>query len=207
MPQMRVKSIKFGLAVGDPVPKQDPKDLGNVGRYLEHVIQSQGIVLQKTGIDIPSLNMEVKTRKNSALSALTVCRMHVDDIISTDYNDSLVCQSAENLLIVRYCDDENVVTSVEVHNWNKHSLVKEFMSSSYEAARKLLAAGIHKKKYYIRGDSTNRAYFEKAKPKKNKKNKKNKKKKSNMYAFRLGKSSLIKMEKCKNSGLHLFEYG
>jgi hypothetical protein len=204
---MRVKSIKFGLTVGDSVPKQDPYDLGNVGRYLEHVIQSQGIVLQKTGIDIPSLNMEVKTRKNSAKSALTVCRMHVDDIISTDYNDSLVYQSAENLLIVRYCDDENVVTSVEVHNWNKDSLVKEFISSSYEAARKRLAAGTYDNKHYIKGEKTNRGYFEKPKPKKNKKNKKKKNPDSDMYAFRLGKSSLIKMEKCKNSGLHLFDYG
>ena len=198
MPRMRVKSIKFGLAVGDAVPKQNVNAYGNVGKYLEHVMRSQGIILQNIGIDIPSLNMEVKTRNNSATAALTVCRMHVDDIISSDYNESLVYQSAENLLIVRYCDDENVVTSVEVHNWNKHSLVKDFISSSYESARKRFVAGIHDDKYYLRGDKTHRAYFEKSDKNSTK---------SDMYSFRLGASSLIKMEKCKNSGLHLFDYG
>jgi hypothetical protein len=194
--RLTVKSVKFGLKVGDIVPAWDEHSPGNVGNYFEGVLQNQGLDLKGTGIDIPSLNMEVKTRKNDAQAALTVCSMSIHDIINTDYENSRVCQSVENLLILRYCNTLNVVTSVDVHNWNKYPLVKEIVSSSYEKARAIFKTGNYTN--YVRGGKKYLGYFEE----KNKDNPNN-----DLYAFRFGAGSLIKMETTSRMpALRMFEF-
>jgi hypothetical protein len=192
--QLTIKSIKFGVKVGDPVPPQDLDDRGNVGRYVENVIKNQGIVLNSSGIDIPSLNMEVKTRSNQATSPFTICRMDINDVTNTDFKNSRVCQSVENLLIVRYCDILNIVTSVEVYNWNKVPLVHDILLSSYNAARSIFKTGNYKTTVRGRGCL---GYFEI-----DRKNKTSDK----IYQFRLGMDGLKKMEHTKLvAGYKLFE--
>lgn len=194
MTQLTIKSVKFGVKVGDSVPPQDPYDRGNVGRYIEGVIKNQGIVLNSSGIDIPSLNMEVKTRSNQATSPFTICRMDVNDIINNNFKNSRVCQSVENLLLVRYCDTLNVVTSVEVYNWNKVALIYDILESSYNASRQIFKTGNYKNT--VRGKGCI-GYFEI-----DRRNTSS----DEIYQFRLGMDGLKKMEKTKLvTGYKLFE--
>lgn len=194
MTNLTIKSVKFGIKVGDLVPPQDPDNRGNVGRYIESIIKQQGIVLKSSGIDIPSLNMEVKTRSNQAISPFTICRMDVNDIIKNNFENSHVSHSVENLLLIRYCDILNVVTSIEVYNWNRVPLVKDILSSSYESARSVFKTGMYKKT--VRGSGC-LGYFEIDRANKTE---------DEIYQFRLSLPGLTKMENTKFApGYKLFE--
>lgn len=194
MTNLTIKSVKFGIKAGDSVPPQDPNNRGNVGRYIEDIIKKQGIVLNSSGIDIPSLNMEVKTRSNQATSPFTICRMEVNDIIKNDFNNSHVSRSIENLLLIRYCDILNVVTSVEVYNWNRVPLVKDILLTSYESARSIFRTGIYKNTVRSKGCI---GYFETDRVNKTE---------DEVYQFRLDRVNLKKMENTKFApGYKLFE--
>ncbi len=197
---LTVKNVKFGIKVGDSVPAQDPNNLGNVGQYIEQTLKKNGINLSKKGIDIPQLKMEVKTRNDDAESPFTICRMSLEQIINNDYKNSKVFQSIENLLIIRYNNILNTITSIEVHHWNNWDLINEILRTSYDQARNMLIAGHDFYSYpSVRGDVGKKkcaGYFEHVIKKSGREE----------FHFRLGKGDLENLEKMKNMpAIKLFE--
>jgi hypothetical protein len=136
----RVKKIKGGLQVGDRVPRQNKNcNPGNVGKYHEEVLKRDGINVQATGIDLPDLECEIKTRNDDAVSPFTVTRMSRDEIISTPYNQSKIRESIKNLDITRYKD--GVVTSRTIHHWDKDPIIDKDFENAYEYLRNKIISG------------------------------------------------------------------
>ena len=183
-----IKNLTVGLRPGDKVPKQDSLNKGNVGKYLESVLESQGLTIEPTGIDVPDLRLEVKTRNNNATSPFTFCRMTVKKIISTDFKDSQLYQCIENLLLVRYDDTTNTVTSSEVYNWTRDRVILSWFESSYNQAREKFKQGksVYTKKTVVRGNRSF-GYFEKDRVSNN----------IEQYEFRVSAENLIKLETTK----------
>ncbi len=180
-----VKHLKIGLFPGDPVPPQDPENRGNVGRYLEEVLRSQGLTVNPTGIDVPDLKMELKTRKNDAVAAFSICRMSVTDILTTDFEDSRLYQSIENLLLVKYNDILNVVTSVNVYNWANDPIILAAFKYAYNSAKLIFSQGtsVYTKKTVVRGNNSF-GYFEIDRGSSQ----------NDIYEFRISKNNLKKLE-------------
>jgi len=187
-----IKNVNTGLKVGDKVPKQDPANPGNVGIWVEKQLKKNGLDLKSKGIDIPNLSVELKTRNIHATSAITICRMKKDDIISLDFKKSFVHDCLENLLVIKYDDDINEIVSIEVHNLTRIPIIYQLFDQCYTGARNSI----------VREDTTEctarvnkgaLAYFEF-------------KKDSDDYQFRISNTGLSKVENFKKSpGLKLFE--
>jgi hypothetical protein len=183
-----VKNLKIGLKPGDPVPKQDPHNTGNVGRYHEELLQSQGLTISPVDIDVPELKLELKTRKNNAVSAFSFCRMTVDEIIQKDFKDSKLYRSIENLLLVRYDNILNIVTSVEVYHWAYEPHIYTLFESSYNDAKKLFLKGklVYSKKTVVRSRKSF-GYFEIDRAATH----------EDVYEFRITEENLQKLESLK----------
>lgn len=136
----RVKKIKGGLQVGDKVPLQDKNyNPGNVGNYHEKVLKSDGINVEESGIDLPDLECELKTRNEDATSRITITRMNLEEIKKTPYSQSKVKQSIKNLDVTRYKD--GVVISRTIHHWDKDPIIDNEFEKSYEYLRKEILNG------------------------------------------------------------------
>lgn len=187
-----IKNVNTGLKVGDRVPKQDPNNPGNVGNWVEKQLKKNGLDLKSKGIDIPNLSVELKTRNVHATSAMTICKMKKDDIISLDFEKSFVRDCLENLLVIKYDNNTNKIVSIEVHNLTRIPIIYQLFDQCYTGAKNSI----------IRQDTTectarvnksSLAYFEF-------------KKDSNEYQFRISNTGLRKVENFKKSpGLKLFE--
>lgn len=191
-----IKNVKFGINIGDTVPVQDPNDKGNVGRYIEQVIKDRGVTVNSSfGIDIPDLKMEVKTRNNDATSPFTICRMKINEIVQTPYDHSRVYQSIENMLLVRYDNNVNKITSVEVYNWASWLMVNDIFRVSYEEARKIFQNSCYCEST-VRGDDCI-GYFELSRNVDS----------DDVYQFRISDKNLKKLESTKKMpALRLFEF-
>jgi hypothetical protein len=187
-----VKNINTGLKVGDTVPKQNPKNPGNVGKWVEKQLRKHGLDLKPNGIDIPTLGVELKTRNVHATSPMTVCRMTKNDIISLDFEKSFVCDCLKNLLIIKYDDNTNKIVSMDVHNLTRIPIVYQLFDQCYTGARNSIVQE-NTTLCTARVNKGALAYFE-FKPD------------SDDCHFRISNTGLSKVENFKNSpGLKLFE--
>ena len=90
---IKVKTLKKANLVGIEVPGNIG---GYAGRYVEEILEQRGYRIdQGQGCDMPSLNIEVKTRDLDATSPQTIGTMSVIDIIETDYEDSPICEKIQ----------------------------------------------------------------------------------------------------------------
>ena len=137
---IRVKKLNRGLQVGDKVPQQDKNyNPGNVGNYHEKILKQQGVDIQPTGIDLPDIKCEIKTRNDEATSRITITRMTVEEIKSTPYCDSKVRESIKNLDVTRYKNGS--VTSRTIHHWDKDPLIDKEFERAYESLRNKIING------------------------------------------------------------------
>jgi len=139
----KIKSLKTSL-VGKTVPDSA---CGHAGRKVEDILIQDGFHLDRKGtIDIPGLNVEVKSRDVDATSAQTVGRMSLDEIIRTDYRSSDVFKKIQTQFRVKIRD--NVVVSADIVDFS-WDYIQDKLEKSYEAARLKIING--DKANYIRG--------------------------------------------------------
>jgi hypothetical protein len=186
---VKVTKITNGIKVGTVVPKQVD---GNVGFFAEDKMKANGYTIDDgAGPDFKGMNVEMKTRKNTATAAHTVGKMTLDNIKITPFKDSTVCSKIQHQYRVKY-DDEvfHEVTSEKVYDFTD-PLIQAQIEEGFETARTKIINGATSN--YIRGSGI--GYFERQGS-------------TNSYAFRIPNSQMKYMESVSCSSKHfqnLFE--
>jgi hypothetical protein len=131
----KVTRLKVKM-VGESVPSNFG---GAAGRDIENKLRQQGIPLSNLpGPDIPSLNLEVKSRDLDATSAQTVGSMTPEDIVVTPYRKSVIFHKLQQQYRVKTKDQ--VIVSAGVYDFSS-PYIQEKIEQSYEAARQKIIAG------------------------------------------------------------------
>jgi hypothetical protein len=131
----KVISLKVKL-VGEKVPERFN---GAAGRDVENKLRQQGIPISRdSGPDIPSVNLEVKTRDLDATSAQSVGSMTPEDIVITPYRQSVIFKKLQQQYRVKTKDQ--IIVSAEVYDFSSPN-IQEKIEESYEAARQKIIAG------------------------------------------------------------------
>lgn len=162
---MQAKITKLNRAenslVGMKIPKQNPNDPGNIGRLTEDVMINNGYRIEKTQVvDMPDLGIEQKTRKIGSRSGHTVCKMTIEDIINTPWEDSPVRQKMQRQFRIEYDDDEQVIVEAKIYDFTMEEIQRD-LKVAYETARELFKKG--NIETYVRGKDCGvpaAAYFE-----------------------------------------------
>ncbi len=176
---MKAKVTKLNTTlVGMHVPDSAN---GYAGRYVEQELIQQGFDVDTRGtIDIPGLDIEVKTRDLDATSAQTVGKMSLEKIKQTSYKDSTVREKIQRQFRVSIRDNTIVGTEVVDFSWD---IIQAKIEESYELARARINQGCDDN--YIPGGSY--GYFERTV------------KNSDSYDFRLSDSAMKKLVAMANS--------
>ena len=167
-----VKALNESL-VGKKVPE---KWDGKAGRYIETLLKELGLDIQTGyGPDILDHKLEVKSRDIDSTSPLTVASMKYNDILETDYYDSLICEKFQHHIRI----NTQYERIVNVQYWDFRSdLIQEEIAKAYESGKhQLLKEGeinctkSHKFGYF---ENTDKRY-------------------DNLYAFRLSDKNMQRL--------------
>ena len=173
----KVTSLKVKL-VGERVPQRFH---GAAGRDVEDKLRQQGIpITRDSGPDIPSVNLEVKTRDLDATSAQSVGSMTPEDIVKTPYRESVIFEKLQQQYRVKTKDQ--VIVSAEVYDFSSPN-IQEKIEASYEAARQKIIDGDNND--YVSGGKY--GYFERTV------------KGSRSYEFRFAHGAMKKIENMSTS--------
>ena len=182
----KVTKLKTTL-VGMTVPNSTN---GHAGRFVESELIHQGFQVDTRGtIDIPGLDLEVKTRNLDAISAQTVGSMTPENIKITPYRQSTVYEKIQRQFRVYIRDNTIVGAKVVDFSWD---IIQDKIEESYELARNRIIEG--NTDNYVSGGPY--GYFERTV------------KGSSSYDFRLRDTAMKKLENMANStarDLYTFE--
>jgi len=138
MAKAKLKNLKNGIEPGTKIPCE--QSYGNVGNWAENVLKENGHTINKTGIDISDLGLEVKTRKNGSSSYHTIGSMNVNDIINTPYDQSSIREKTLTQYRIHYNDQFQVVASAEVYDFSDNA-IQDKIREAYEGAREMMRNG------------------------------------------------------------------
>lgn len=134
----KIKNLKVDLT---QVPFIDPLKVndGTNGKILEQSMKRQGFPIDSTGtVDLPSINLEVKTRSAYTNCHHTIGTMIYDDIINTSWDQTLFklkCQTQYRVDIYKEKSFGEVVDLT-------HPEIQQRFEQAYEDCRaKLIAQG------------------------------------------------------------------
>jgi hypothetical protein len=146
-PKPKLKEVKFSV-VGQPVAPVVNGDHGAAGRGLEVVFIDNGLPIDRTnvGADLPAINAELKARDINAVSRETVGRSNIDNIISTDWEDSTIREKFQTQ--IRVYHNGKVVVGQTVCDFS-HPLIQQIAKEAYEICRQKLING--DRKLFIHG--------------------------------------------------------
>lgn len=155
MKSAKVKILKKANFKGEVVPS---KLNGRAGRYIEKRIAESGYkVSSNKGIDLPEERVEVKSRDIDSVSPETVGTMSEEDIINTDYENSIICEKLQQQY--RVITKEQVVISNDVRDYSYEGC-QQIAKDIYNAGREVLKKGSYNN--YIKG--TKYGYWESKRP-------------------------------------------
>lgn len=179
MSKPKIKQIKAAAKlIGQTLPTNQH---GHAARYTEDFLKAEGHNLNRGhGVDLPDLGIEVKNRETTAVSPQTVAGMTVDEIINTEYEDSLVYQKFQKQL--RVYTTNGVVVSANVVDFDQWT-VQTRMKEAYNHARRQLIANPHLERTKVKGQI---GYFERTKD-------------HNDLSFRMSSNNMTKLETMTNS--------
>ena len=130
----RVKELKKGIPVGTELPAQ--QRYGNIGRWVETELANNGYAVSNDkGVDMPDLGVEVKSRKKESNSNHTVGTMRIDEIIATDYPNSVIYEKFQQQYRVHYSDEGQVVTKEGIYDFSDNYIQRN-VAEAYESGRK-----------------------------------------------------------------------
>lgn len=131
----KIKSIKTSIE-GKPVYGHSD---GDIGRLIEKYLKDEGWPVQSgAGPDILIYGIEIKSRRIDATSNQTVGRMAIDDIITTDYDNSPIKAKIQYQIRV-YHDGEKIV-DVQYYDFTD-PFIQDNLKEAYEVARDKLVRG------------------------------------------------------------------
>jgi len=131
----KIKSIKTSIE-GKPVYGNND---GDIGRLIEKYLKEEGWPVQSgAGPDILIYGIEIKSRRIDATSNQTVGRMDIDDIITTDYDNSPIKAKIQYQIRV-YHDGEKIV-DVQYYDFTD-PFIQDNLKEAYETARDKLVKG------------------------------------------------------------------
>lgn len=159
MSNIKVKKLNKGIQKGSQLPFQQKfsADPGAIGQYVQRTMSKNGYNINTgSGVDLPDLDIEIKTRNINSTSGHTIGSMTVDDIIKTPYIDSSICKKTQRQYRVKYDDNTSIVTDERVYDFSDPYIQKK-IEESYNAARDKIING--DRGDYIKGG--NYGYFEK----------------------------------------------
>lgn len=136
MSKVKVKEIKV-----DWRGEQLPTHMGGVaGRAFEQIMKKDGFPINNgKGADGgPQYDLEVKTRATEATSPVSVATMRKCDIISTPFEDSVVCEKLQHQLRVK--TENGIIIENEVYDLSQ-AHVNDLYKEAYETARQNIANG------------------------------------------------------------------
>ena len=141
--------------VGMSVPKQKN---GNVGHLVEDTMIEQGYKMSThSGIDIPDLDIEVKSKGTESTSAYSMGSVHIDSIKKYDYNNSPIKEKCQTIFKVEHSQIFREVTDARVLDFTKPYIQEKFRDAFDTARDKILAGD---KSNYIKGHDKAWGYFE-----------------------------------------------
>ena len=130
---VRLKSIKNGISVGDPVPDRELH--GNNGRYFERILIKNGHNISNgPGVDLVDLKTELKTRKSKSTSYHTIGTISIDNIINLSYEETHLYEKMLSQYRVKYDDDLQVVVSEKIYDFSD-PMIQHTLKNAYEHAR------------------------------------------------------------------------
>jgi hypothetical protein len=154
---IRVKTLKSDLSQLDFPNAKNCID-GSMGKAVEQELVRQGFKVSSGVIDLPDLQLEIKTRKSSSDSPHTVGTMTHDDILNTSWKDTSFRQKLQSQFRVTIDTKTGKVSEQVVIHFRDDPDIDRELERSYEDARiKLrifhtLSNGNILKDYTIRGD-------------------------------------------------------
>ena len=141
--KVRVKSLKVDLS---KVPFKDPSKVndGTNGKILEQAMKKQGFPIDSKGtIDLPSIDVEIKTRSANTNSHHTIGTMTFDDIINTPWDETPFKQKLQKQY--RVTIRENASASGKIVDLS-HPEIQKHLEEAYEDCRYQL-----EKEYLLQG--------------------------------------------------------
>jgi hypothetical protein len=180
------------ILVGMSVPEQKN---GNVGVLVEDTMKDSGYKMSNgTGVDIPGLGAEVKTKGTESKSAYAMGSLHIDTIKSNDYDSSPIKEKCQTIFKVAHSQTFREITDARVLDFSKEFIQDKFRDA-YDTARKKILAGDTSD--YIKGHDNAWGYFER---------KKKNKVGTNNWAFRIPVNKMKELEGMAKSNIDkLFE--
>jgi len=198
---IRVKTIKVDLS-GLYFPDIKEINDGRLGLAVEEELRKQGFQISNGTIDLPDLELEIKTRKDTNCTAHhTVGTMTLSDIINTPWDQTPIKQKIKSQFRVTFSEETGRVVKQEVIHLKDDPDIDTECKLSYEGAREKLKehfdnTGMPLYSTYIKSPYSNAAILEH--------------KSGNSYAYRILDSHFRKFEASANSAPHfnsLFERG
>lgn len=138
----KIKSLKVDLS---KVPFVDPSTVqdGTNGKILETAMKKQGFPIDSTGtVDLPGIDVEIKTRSFHTNSQHTVGTMRFDDIINTPWDQTpfkAKLQTQYRVWIKSNEIDSNTTATGEIVDFS-HLEIQNKLQTAYEDCRSQLKA-------------------------------------------------------------------
>ena len=143
--------------VGMPVPKQKN---GNIGNGVHSTVDDLGYQVSKTGVDLPKIKTEIKTKGNESKSAYAIGSLHIDKIKELEYDVSPIKEKCQNIFKVAHSQTFMKITSAKIMDFTKEDIQEKFRDA-YNTARDKMLAGDDSN--YIKGHDKAYGYFERKK--------------------------------------------
>ena len=135
----KVVKINHGIPKGTNIPMK--QDSGNVGKYVEGCLEDNGYPMNEgKGVDIPDLNLEVKTRKIESTSAHTIGTESIKNIKILGYSETVVYEKFQQQYRVTYSDTDSVVVDSKIVDFSDPLIQKE-IKEGYDIIRSEILRG------------------------------------------------------------------
>jgi hypothetical protein len=153
------KVTKLGKAesalIGMTVPEQKN---GNVGILVQDTMIDQGYNMSThKGVDIPDLEIEVKSKGTESTSAYSMGSLHIDSIKDYDYDHSTIKEKCQTIFKVEHSQIFREVTDARVLDFTKPYIQEKFRDAFNTARDKMLTGD---ESNYIKGHDKAWGYFE-----------------------------------------------
>jgi hypothetical protein len=180
------------ILIGMSVPKEKN---GNVGILVEDTMEDQGYEMSRgSGVDIPGLGAEVKTKGSESKSAYSMGSLHIDTIKMYNYDNSPIKEKCQTIFKVAHSQIFREITNAGVLDFSKEFIQDKFRDA-FDTARDKIIAG--NQSNYIKGHDKAWGYFER---------KKKNGKPTNNWAFRIPVDKMSNIEGMAKSNVdNLFE--
>jgi len=138
MEYMNITGLKVGPKVGDRFDDTITNN-SDIGHYFHDIYKEYFEVQDGKGSDVPGM-FEIKSKeagKNN--SPWSIGSMHEQDIISTKYKDTNICDKLQVHLQIQYTKNPNIIKTITIVNFTDKFTQEKLEKDYNEIANKILA--------------------------------------------------------------------